>query len=65
MDQNEASKGTEMKRNVPTSAQLTKISQNSEKPVKNENVAKFIEVTRTQLIEIKQIDLNPREMSQN
>ena len=27
MDQNEPSKGTEMKRNVPTRAQLTKISQ--------------------------------------
>ena len=33
MDQNEASKGTEMKRNVPTSTQLTKISQSSKKPV--------------------------------
>ena len=31
MDQNEASKGTEMKRNVPTDAQLTKISQSSER----------------------------------
>ena len=30
MDQNEPSKGTEMKRNVPTSAQLPKISQNRE-----------------------------------
>ena len=28
MDQNEPSKGTEMNRNVPTRAQLTKISQN-------------------------------------
>ena len=33
MDQNEASKGTEMKLNVPTRAQLTKITQSSEKPV--------------------------------
>ena len=30
MDQNEPSKETEMKRNVPTSAQLPKISQNRE-----------------------------------
>ena len=30
MDQNEPSKGTEMNRNVPTSAQLSKISQNRE-----------------------------------
>ena len=28
MDQNEPSKGTEMNQNVPTRAQLTKISQN-------------------------------------
>ena len=30
MDQNEPSKGTEMNRNVPTRAQLQKISQNRE-----------------------------------
>ena len=30
MDQNEPSKGTEMNRNVPTRAQLLKISQNRE-----------------------------------
>ena len=30
MDQNEPSKGTEMNRNVPTRAQLPKISQNRE-----------------------------------
>ena len=32
MDQNESSKGTEMKRNVPTRTQLTKISQNRGNP---------------------------------
>ena len=32
MDQNEPSKGTEMNQNVPTRAQLTKISQNRENP---------------------------------
>ena len=32
MDQNEPSKGTEMNRNVPTRAQLTKISQNLREP---------------------------------
>ena len=32
MDQNEPSKGTEMNRNVPTRAQLTKISQNRGNP---------------------------------
>ena len=35
MDQNEPSKGTEMNRNVPTRAQLTKISQNSAKSPKS------------------------------
>ena len=38
MDQNE-SKGTEMNQNVPTRAQLTKISQNRGNPV-NENEPK-------------------------
>ena len=33
MDQNETSKGTEMNQNVPTSAQLPKISQNRENMV--------------------------------
>ena len=33
MDQNEPSKGTEMNRNVPTRAQLTKINQNRKNPV--------------------------------
>ena len=32
MDQNEPSKGTEMNRNVPKRAQLTKISRNRGKP---------------------------------
>ena len=32
MDQNEPSKGTEMSRNVPTRAQLTKIGQNRGNP---------------------------------
>ena len=32
MDQNEPSKGTEMKRNVPTRVQLMKISQNRWNP---------------------------------
>ena len=33
MDQNESSKGTEMKQNVPTRAQLTKSNQNRKIPV--------------------------------
>ena len=33
MDQNEPSKGIEMKQDVPTRAQLTKINQNTKNPV--------------------------------
>ena len=33
MDQNESSKGIEMKQNVPTRTQLTKINQNRKNPV--------------------------------
>ena len=41
MDQNEPSKGTEMNRNVPTRAQLTKIDPNRKNPVTQNDLNGF------------------------
>ena len=71
MDQNEPSKGTKMNWNVPTRAQLTKISQNRRNPDTKMNQmgwdwpSKGIECmkqnvpTRTQLTNINQNKKNP------